>query len=791
MRVKETREKMKKKLLFIINQMYRGGAETSLVNLLNQLDPLKVEVDLLIFNQCPVKNAESIIEEIKSWINVYDAYKEYKKKPYISSKLNNIMYSYNDRSHYYFEALNFVHNKKYDWAFHVGEWHEPYLIAKHVKAKNKCLWIHNDLSKAEYFNADAYFAFDEQIDYYIFVSNNSLKESCQAYPFIKSKSYVIYNINNVDRIKKKAKEIVTEYKNKNDLPIILTVGNFRLQKNHIRQVKVMKLLWDQGIRFRWFNIGALTDKTIVKEVKELVKRYNLEDHFYILGPQQNPYKFMQNCDVVTVLSNYESWSMVITEAKILGKPVIATKTSGALEQIEDKTTGILTEFDEDDIATQMEEYLTNKQLQNTIKANVNNFDNTNEILESFYKLIYTPKKLKKEFNNKILYIIDDINYLGGAHIATHLQIKELIKKGQDVTIFSNNIPTAEVRNNLLGVKFKNWQDIKLDILYNKRIAECLLDKNLSKEMKNKKIKLTYESKIKHIDVFNKYVKKECIKLFSEYNTVCVMSEGSYFKKEVAKANCKHKIQWIHIDYCDWIYKDEFSRYISKDDSKVWRYYDDIVVLTENIKEKFCKLYPHLASKVTVLKNLMPVEEIKNQVGNSVKDKPLEFITVGRIDIQKDYPRLIEIIQRLNEEGEKFNWTIVGDGGQYHEVKKMIDNSTLSNNVFLVGAQFNPFKFIEKADIFALLSDYEGLPNTIYEALILGKPVVATNVGGVKTQVIPGETGWLAENNKKSIYETLKYILNHRDEVQLIQKKVNHYDYDNKSIIKNIERLFIK
>ena len=93
---------MKKRLLFIISQMYRGGAETSLVNLLNNLDPIKVEVDLLIFNQCPVKDAESILDEIPSWINIYDAYKHFSRRKKISNKLNNIMYSNEDRENCYF-----------------------------------------------------------------------------------------------------------------------------------------------------------------------------------------------------------------------------------------------------------------------------------------------------------------------------------------------------------------------------------------------------------------------------------------------------------------------------------------------------------------------------------------------------------------------------------------------------------------------------------------------------------------------------------------------------------------
>lgn len=53
---------------------------------------------------------------------------------------------------------------------------------------------------------------------------------------------------------------------------------------------------------------------------------------------------MKNADAVCVLSDFESWSLVISEAKLVGTPVIATRTSGAIEQIEDGETGVLCDF---------------------------------------------------------------------------------------------------------------------------------------------------------------------------------------------------------------------------------------------------------------------------------------------------------------------------------------------------------------------------------------------------------------------------------------------------------------
>ena len=58
-------------LLFVITELYRGGAEVALINLLNKLDREAYSVDLLILSQKP--NNPSLVEEVPSWVQVCDA----------------------------------------------------------------------------------------------------------------------------------------------------------------------------------------------------------------------------------------------------------------------------------------------------------------------------------------------------------------------------------------------------------------------------------------------------------------------------------------------------------------------------------------------------------------------------------------------------------------------------------------------------------------------------------------------------------------------------------------------
>ncbi len=87
-----------------------------------------------------------------------------------------------------------------------------------------------------------------------------------------------------------------------------------------------------------------------------------------------------------VLSDFESWSFVITEAKVLGVPVIATATSGAKEQLVDGKTGIITSFEPKEIAEQILEYLNNPVKKEKICKNLKGFSAKQDVIKEFQGL---------------------------------------------------------------------------------------------------------------------------------------------------------------------------------------------------------------------------------------------------------------------------------------------------------------------------------------------------------------------------------------------------------------------
>ncbi|WP_373108219.1 glycosyltransferase [Lachnoclostridium sp. Marseille-P6806] len=367
---------MKKKILFVITQFYKGGAETSLLNLFHCLDSQKYEVDFLVLNQIEYQDATSLMGEVPEWIHVFDAVKNRGNGVKLEQLAGKIYRRLFHTETYVKSAVDFVKNRKYDVAISFGEWLSPAFLVKKVNAVKKYVWIHIDLDKADFVNKEELVKYDSRITGYIFASEKSRQSSIHRCPQMTEKSIVVHNILNRQNILSRSAEDVT-LPQAND-SFLLSVGNLRVEKNYPRQIEVMRILKKKKIPIKWICIGSTVDKNVYGEVSELLEKYQLKDDFILCGADDNPYKYMKRAKAVMVLSDHESWSLVISEAKLLGVPVIATNTSGAQEQIVNGETGIITSFQVEEIAEEIEEFLNDLELQNKIKKNLI-LDNTQNL----------------------------------------------------------------------------------------------------------------------------------------------------------------------------------------------------------------------------------------------------------------------------------------------------------------------------------------------------------------------------------------------------------------------------
>ena len=130
-----------------------------------------------------------------------------------------------------------------------------------------------------------------------------------------------------------------------------------------------------------------------------------------------------------------------------------------------------------------------------------------------------------------------------------------------------------------------------------------------------------------------------------------------------------------------------------------------------------------------------------------------LISVGRLVPWKGFETLISITPDIIKDVDNFRLKIVGDGPEMKKLQLLVEKLELDNIVELLGQKTRKdmLAYVHAADLFILNSGYEGLSHVLIEALGLGRPVLASNVGGNPEVIIPGETGDLFEyNNKEEI-----------------------------------------
>jgi len=197
----------------------------------------------------------------------------------------------------------------------------------------------------------------------------------------------------------------------------------------------------------------------------------------------------------------------------------------------------------------------------------------------------------------------------------------------------------------------------------------------------------------------------------------------------------------------------------------------IIAVTEYLK---AKLPRDLRTKTIVIEN--PVDDIffESSKHNYVKneyDGVIKVLTVGRYDPRKNYEVLIYAIKRLTEVNDKYKNRILVKiiGTQYEtpswyygNLVNLVQKLKLDKNVVLLEAQNDKQLLLHylDSDIYVHPSLFEGLPNAIQEAMAIGLPIIASNIGGIPYVIRNGYNGFLFEpNNPEMLAKLIHYLIN--------------------------------
>ena len=140
----------------------------------------------------------------------------------------------------------------------------------------------------------------------------------------------------------------------------------------------------------------------------------------------------------------------------------------------------------------------------------------------------------------------------------------------------------------------------------------------------------------------------------------------------------------------------------------------------------------------------------------------KIVFVGTLDYRKNVSLLITAVKMLIDAGIPVTLDIIGDGPEFLQLQKMARSLDIEDKINFLGSFSEITPFLERAHIFVLPSQFEGLPNVVLEAMACGLPVIATQVGGVQDiiqhringlLVPPGDTEAICTNAKELFVNT--------------------------------------
>ena len=368
-----------------MHYMELGGAEISLIGLLQALDYSKYEVDLFVHrhqgelmrfipkevNLLPENPAYACIEcaitetlrkgqICVAWGRLKAKWRAKKYLPKDSSQPQYAIFQYIAQEvEPYLPSFNKY--GKYDLAISFLQPHN-YVLSK-VMAKKKACWIHTDYTKVE-FDTEAELPIWAAYDHIVSISPDVTKNFLKIYPSLKDKIVEIENILSPDFVNRRAAEIdaSVEMSPKDGITNILSVGRFTDAKNYDNVPDICRRIQEKGLEVRWYIIGFGDDTLIRQKIEEA----GMEDYVIILGKRTNPYPYIKACDIYAQPSRYEGKSVTVREAQILCKPVVVTDYPTANSQIVNGVDGVIVPMNNAGCAQGLVDFIRNLFLQNSI-----------------------------------------------------------------------------------------------------------------------------------------------------------------------------------------------------------------------------------------------------------------------------------------------------------------------------------------------------------------------------------------------------------------------------------------
>jgi len=247
--------------------------------------------------------------------------------------------------------------------------------------------------------------------------------------------------------------------------------------------------------------------------------------------------------------------------------------------------------------------------------------------------------------------------------------------------------------------------------------------------------------------------------------VCLLASNHLEPQQI---RAKAWLQWVHSDY------ERYNNLQLVDNKNISKY-----IAVSNHVAKICKKM--FGIDCVVIYNLLDPN-----FGKGVQ-KPIRFVTNSRLspekgfDLKEKKSRMLKFAEGLKATGRNFTWTICGDNTHMpEEQRKIIDSFKHIDNVNFVGYKGDILPTLCGADYLVQLSDFEGCPYAILEALQVGVPCIVSDWKGVEELIQDGYNGYILRQDLKGV-----------DMDKILNNIPKGFDTTPKSSIRDWEKLINK
>lgn len=383
---------MKKKLLFVNDEMVMGGVARILCNVLKRFDLDEYEIDVLIlhphgelFNEIPsginrIQSSDlfnavdvnlkfAIIQ--RRWKDVFNklVFLFYMKTGLIKSLIKR-------------ERKKLLH-KNYDIEIAAKEGFCTIFVAN-GDSKRKINWIHIDYSAVNYSSHHMDIMIDSlnHIDLNIAVSKRS-KDAFRDL-FGVSNIISIRNLMDISSLKEKSLE-PCEIPYDSDCVNLVSVGRFHPQKAMDRLIHAMRSLQETGVKVHLYLVG---DGELKADCEALAKRLGVYEQITFTGSKRNPMPYIKQADLFCLPSLYEGYPTTIIESFFAGTPVLSCDVSGVHEQITEGVNGWIVENSQEAFISKLTEVVQNpNQLKSMRKSLVDYTYDNDSIFKEYVNAI--------------------------------------------------------------------------------------------------------------------------------------------------------------------------------------------------------------------------------------------------------------------------------------------------------------------------------------------------------------------------------------------------------------------